>query len=171
MMHAKTMEGLVGARTNMDLLNTPFRVFKDARRRGDLATMERAMEYVNDFSGKASEYEAKAQEGMEEDAKEAKEQARSAREEAIQKRREERQELEKRIEESRSQKADTVEISEDGRTELDGNTNLEQADSDGDVSLEMTENPLKMEPIIYTKAGVGQSHAGIGAGTTISVSV
>lgn len=91
----------------MDLLNTPFRVYKDARRRGDLATMERAMGYVKDFSGKA---------------------------------------------------------------ELDENINLEQADSSGDVSLEITVAP-KMEPIIYTKTGIGQSHAGTGAGTSISVSV
>lgn len=171
MMHAKTMEGLAGAKTNMDLLNTPFRVYKDARRRGDLATMERAMGYVKDFSGKAEEYKGKAQEGMEEDAKAAREEARLSREEAIQKRQEERQEFEKRTEESRSQKADTVEISEDGKAELDGNINLEQADSSEDVSLEITVDAPRMEPIIYTKTGIGQSHAGTGAGTSISVSV
>ena len=41
-MHAKTMEGLVGARTNMELLNTPFRVSKEARLKGDTAKMEQA---------------------------------------------------------------------------------------------------------------------------------
>ena len=41
-MHAKTMEGLVGARTNMELLNTPFRVYKEARLKGDTAKMEQA---------------------------------------------------------------------------------------------------------------------------------
>lgn len=102
------MEGLAGAKTNMDLLNTPFRVYKDARRRGDLATMERAMGYVKDFSG---------------------------------------------------------------TEELDENINLEQADSSGDVSLEITVDAPKMEPIIYTKTGIGQSHAGAGSGTSISVSV
>lgn len=45
-MKAKTMEGLVGAKTNMDLLNTPMRVYKEARRRGDMATMDRAMDYA-----------------------------------------------------------------------------------------------------------------------------
>ena len=39
-MHVKTMEGLAGADTNMKLLQTPFRVYKDARRRGDTAVME-----------------------------------------------------------------------------------------------------------------------------------
>ena len=40
-MHTKTMEGLAGTGTNMKLLNTPFRVFKDAERRGDTAVMVR----------------------------------------------------------------------------------------------------------------------------------
>ena len=34
-MNTKTMEGLVGARTNMNLVNTPMRVFKEARRKGN----------------------------------------------------------------------------------------------------------------------------------------
>ena len=51
--HTKTMEGLAGASTNMKLLNTPFRVYKDAERRGDTAVMERAMGYVGDFAEKA----------------------------------------------------------------------------------------------------------------------
>ena len=46
-MHTKTMEGLVGARTNMNLLNTPMRVFKDARRRGDTATMDMSAIFPN----------------------------------------------------------------------------------------------------------------------------
>ena len=70
-MHTKTMEGLIGARTNMNLMNTPMRVFKEARRKGDTETMERAMGYVGDFSDKAEEYKAEADKGMEEDAKEA----------------------------------------------------------------------------------------------------
>ena len=41
-MNAKTMEGLAGAGTNMNLLNTPMRVYKEAERRGDLSMMERA---------------------------------------------------------------------------------------------------------------------------------
>ena len=70
-MNTKTMEGLVGAKTNMEMANTPFRVLKEARRRGDTATMERAMGYMNDLSEKAESYQVKADEGMKEDAKEA----------------------------------------------------------------------------------------------------
>ena len=104
-MHTKTMEGLIGARTNMNLMNTPMRVFKEARRKGDTETMERAMGYVGDFSDKAEEYKAEADKGMEEDAKEAREKAELQREEAVQKRREEREKLEAKIEENRN--ADT----------------------------------------------------------------
>ena len=93
-MHVKTMEGLVGAGTNMNLLNTPLRVFKEARRRGDTATMERAMGYVSEFDGKVEEYKAETDEGMKEDAKDAKEKAELEREKAIQKREEEGEELE-----------------------------------------------------------------------------
>ena len=76
-MHTKTMEGLVGASTNMKLLNTPFHVYKDAERRGDTAVMERAMGYVGDFAEKADDYQKKAEKGMKEDAKEAREKAKT----------------------------------------------------------------------------------------------
>ncbi len=68
-MNTKTMEGLIGARTNMDLVNTPMRVFKEARRKGDLGTMERAMGYVNEFEDNADDYKTVADEGMKEEAK------------------------------------------------------------------------------------------------------
>ena len=106
-MHTKTMEGLAGASTNMKLLNTPFRVYKDAERRGDTAVMERAMRYVGDFAEEAEDYQKKAEKGMEEDAKEAREKAKTEQENAIRKRKEEREELEKRIEESRNEDTDT----------------------------------------------------------------
>ena len=63
-MNTKTMEGLIGARVNMELLNTPMRVYKEARLKGDTATMERSMGYVNEFSDKAGEYKTEADKGM-----------------------------------------------------------------------------------------------------------
>ena len=48
-MHAKTMEGLIGTRTNIELLNTPLRVYKEARLKGDTDKMEQAMGYMKDF--------------------------------------------------------------------------------------------------------------------------
>lgn len=104
-MHTQTMEGLIGARTNMSLMNVPMRVYKEARQRGDTSTMERAMGYAVDCGEKAKEYKKKADEGMKEDAKEAREKEKQAREKAIQERRKERRELKERIEESKSEKS------------------------------------------------------------------
>lgn len=116
-MNTKTMEGLIGAGKNIDLVNTPMRVFKEARRKGDTATMERAMGYANDFTDKAREYKTQADEGTREEAREEREKARLEQLEAIEKRREERKEQEEKIEESTNPAdniIDTVEISEAG---------------------------------------------------------
>ncbi len=155
-MNTKTMEGLVGARTNMNLLNTPMRVFKEARRKGDTATMERAMGYVGEFSDKAEEYKAEADKGMEEDAREAREKAKLQREEAIRKRREERKKLEEKIEENRDADTNTdtketkaclLEISEEGKVLLKDNM-----DSGSTGSDEIKVDAVK-EPVTYTKTG------------------
>lgn len=156
-MNTKTMEGLVGAKTNMDLLNTPFRVYKEARRRGDTATMERAMGYVTEFSDKADEYKEVADRGMKEDAEETREKAKSEREKAIQKRREEREKLEERIEESRNEnrETDAVEVSEEGKVLLKENGVTDSNDSDN-INLDNTvsqNTKTGKEPVIYTKAG------------------
>lgn len=99
-MHVKTLEGLAGASTNVKLLNTPFKVYKEARRRGDTAVMERAMGYVGDFSGKAEEYKTKAREGMKEEAQRAREKEKEECEKALQKRKEEQEKSEKATQES-----------------------------------------------------------------------
>ena len=100
-MHTKTMEGLIGARTNMNMTNVPMRVFKEARRRGDTGTMERAMGYVNDFETRAYQYKDTAEEGMKEEAEEAREKKKQELEERIEKSREERKELEAQREQER----------------------------------------------------------------------
>ncbi len=167
-MHTKTMEGLAGASMNMKLLNTPFRVYKDAERRGDLTVMERAMGYVGEFADKAEEYQKKAEKGMEEDAKEAGEKAKTEQEDAIQKRKEQREEMEKRIAESRNGDTDTVSISEGRKAALDGKANSVQTGADNGISTGETTDAIKMEPVIYTKTGeVSKSESG----TNISVSV
>ena len=140
-MHTKTMEGLIGARTNMNLMNTPMRVYKEARRKGDSETMERAMGYVGECSDRAEKYKAEADEGMKKDAEEARKIAKEQREEAIQKRRDEREKLEKKIEENRNGDANTdtketkaclketraclLEISEEGKALLKDSTGLD----------------------------------------------
>lgn len=149
-MNTKTMEGLVGARANMNLLNTPMRVYKEARQKGDTATMERAMGYVNDFSDMAEKYKTEADKGMEEEAREAREKAKVQREDAIRKRKEEREKLEERIQENRNadSNADTVEISEEGKVLLKNNTGLESTTRTEEVKADTVK-----EPVTYTKTG------------------
>ncbi len=163
-MHTKTMEGLTGASMNMKLLNTPFRVYKEAERRGDTAVMERAMGYAGEFADKAEDYQKIAEKGMKEDAREAREKAKTEQENAIQKRREEREELEKRIAESRN--GDTVSVS--GKAALDEKTDPNQTGTDNGISAEETAEAIKIEPVIYTKTG---ETAQTEAGTNLSVSV
>lgn len=101
-MHTKTMEGLVGARTNMNMLKTPMRVYKEAERRGDTGAMERAMHYAKDFADKSVEYRKKVDEGIKEEIKEARETR-------------ERKKTENSLEAGRDNPKDTVEISEEGK--------------------------------------------------------
>ena len=143
-MNAKTMEGLIGAGKNIDLVNTPMRVFKEARRKEDTATMERAMGYANEFTVKAETYKAQADEGTREDARDAREDAKQELEKKIEKRREEREELAESIEANRAEHtagnetdsknaipaediAATVEISEAGRALLEEKKVLEES--------------------------------------------
>lgn len=148
-MNTKTMEGLVGARTNMNLVDTPMRIYREARRKGDTAAMERAMGYANEFSDKAKDYKAEADKGMEEDAEEAREKAKLEREEAIEKRREEREELEEKIAEDRNadSKACLLKISEEGKILL-----KDSIGSDSTGSDEIKADAVK-EPVTYTKTG------------------
>lgn len=165
-MHVKTMEGLVGARTNMNLMNTPMRVYKEARRKGDSETMERAMGYANECSDRAEEYKAEADEGMKKDAEEARKIAKEQREEAIQKRRDEREKLEAKIEENRNvdTNTDTVEISEEGKVLLKDNLGADAVETETDA----VKSDTVKEPVTYTKAG---DVVPMEQGTSISVSV
>lgn len=165
-MHAKTMEGLVGANMNMKMMNTPFRVYQEAERRGDTATMERAMGYVGETADKAENYQKKVEKGMKEEAKEAREKAKSEQEDAIRKRKEERGEQEKRIEESRNGNTDTVSISESGKAVSGETSDLAQTGT-GSRPVEETADAVKTEPVIYTKAGEAVMPE---SGTNISVS-
>lgn len=156
-MNTKTMEGLVGAGTNMNLLETPFRVYKEAERRGDTGVMERAMGYMNKCSDKAEEYSKKADKGMKEDAEAARKTAEEAQEKAIRKRREEREKLEEFMKEGREAgRADTVQLSREGKALSDGNTADNTVSDNSEVigtdSGKETANTGR-EAVIYTKTG------------------
>ncbi|MCI8994020.1 MAG: hypothetical protein HFG80_15190 [Eubacterium sp.] len=165
-MNTKTMEGLVGARTNMDLLNTPMRVYKEARNRGDMATMKRSMEYVVKFADKADEYKAEADKGMEEEAEEARKRVKAQREEIIEKRKEESEKQKERIEESRKQEEPAV---GNGNMQPDtaGNGNV-QPDTAGNgnvqpdiVEISETGKDLFESYTAPVSAGIGERKTGV----------
>lgn len=180
-MHTKTMEGLIGARTNMELLNTPFRVYKEARRKGDTAMMERAMGYMEDVHEDAYEYKEEADEGMKKDVEETRKIAEEQREEMIKNRREEREEQQKKLEEAREEKqdhksTDTVEISEDGKVLLKENIAAREDAADGTEAAGAapdTGTPAQpkadMEPVFYSSAGTVKPKEDVG--TKVSASV
>ena len=151
-MNTKTMEGLVGARRNIDLVNTPMRVYHQAQRQGNMGAMERAMGYVHEFADKAEDYKTKAYEGMKEEAKEARENAKSEQENAIRKRKEERGEQEKRIAESGNGNMDTVSISESGKAVSGERSDSVQVGTDSSTPVEGAD-AIMTESVIYTKTG------------------
>lgn len=148
-MNTKTMEGLVGASSNMELFHTPMRVYKEARSRGDTATMERAMGYAGQFAERAEEYKAKASEGLEEETRAAREKEKLEREEAARKRREEGEKLDGMSDGSKSLESDIVEISEEGKALLKEKMSLESGISDEAGSTEpgdMSSGPVGDSP-------------------------
>ena len=80
-MKAGTMEGLIGAGVNMKLMDTPMRVYKEARRKGDLGAMERAMGYASEFQDTAYEYKEKAEKELRKEMQENREEQQRERDE------------------------------------------------------------------------------------------
>lgn len=163
-MLAKTMEGLTGARTNLNLRNVPMKVYKEARRKGDLGTMERAMDYAGDFTEKAEEYRKKADEGMQEEAEEAKKQEQRQREKLIEKRKAEREQIQEKIESEREEKSankkeHTIESTTTGdSTEYtEGRADTVQLSTEGKEMLKESaikrNTNFEQEPVLYTKSG------------------
>ena len=189
-MHAKTMEGLIGARTNMDMTNVTMRVFKEARRKGDTATMERAMGYVRDFEDHAYQYKDKADEGMKEEAEEAREEEKLAREEAIEKRREERKKAEEQKEAERLDAQKETKNTENSSNlptpeHLSDDTNaVPQKPKADSVEISPEGSSLASQsagaiaanlpdaPVFYSSSGAAdRSSATQGGGTKVNVSV
>lgn len=150
-MNAKTMEGLIGAGTNMNLVNTPMKVYREARRKDNFAVMERAMGYAGEFAGKADDYKTKAEEGMKEEAEENREREKAEREkkmeECREERREEREKLEEKVRESREGEADTVEVSEEARMLF------EESMTAGDTEFSIEKQKTSPKPVTYTSSG------------------
>lgn len=88
-MKAGTMEGLIGASMHANLAETPVRIYKDAERKGDTATMERAMGYAEQLTRKAHACQDQAEDELRKEMKENREEQKIQQKEQIEKHREE----------------------------------------------------------------------------------
>lgn len=154
-MRAKTMEGLIGARTNMELMNTPFRVFKEARRKGDVAKMKQAMGYMNECQEDANEYKAIADDGMKEDAEDTRKIAEKQREEMIKNRREEREEGKVLLKENITTESSVADGTETDGTNPDDGTNRKPK--------------VDFEPVFYSSAGTVEQLEDTGVKVSASI--
>lgn len=115
-MNTKTMEGLAGAASSIQLTAVPMNAFRAAERRGDTGGMEKAMGYASGLMEQAGRYQEKAREGMKLEAEEAKKEEKIAQEKLQEKRRAEEDEREKQL---KRPSVDSVEISREGREFLE----------------------------------------------------
>lgn len=139
----------------MELMNTPFRVFKEARRKGDVAKMKQAMGYMNECQEDANEYKAIADDGMKEDAEDTRKIAEKQREEMIKNRREEREEgkvLFKENTTTESRVADGTET--DGTNPDDGTSRKPKVD---------------FKPVFYSSAGTVEQSEDTGVKVSASI--
>lgn len=151
-MKAGSMEGLIGASLNMEITNVPMKVYREAERKGDLDTMERAMGYVGDFSQKAKECSEKAQTEIVKELKEEKEEIEKVTKERL----EDQKEKEKSQEKVENSTGVKVEISEEGKALANENTSMESpAVADGNVAKNYNEQGMAIavseEPEISVK--------------------
>lgn len=151
-MIAKTTGGLIGANVAMNEIRTPMKVFKEARARGDTATMERAMGYVNSLNEDAWKYKKSADDGLKEEAVEAKEKERLEREELAARIKENREESEKRLEDA-SENTVVTDTEGASETKADCENASEKSGSDIELSTEHTEIDSVDAPVTYTKTG------------------
>jgi len=148
-MIAKTTGNLIAANVAIDEIRTPMKVYKEARARGDTATMKRAMGYVDSLNEDAWKYKAKADESLKEEAVEAKEKERLEREELANRIKETREETEKRLEEpcenpavANTEKTSDSEVKDEADTES----------SSEHIDAENTSDKSNA-PVTYTKTG------------------
>ena len=143
-MKAGSMEGLIGASNNIKLADVPMRVYREAERRGDTSTMERAMGYASDFTQKAYEYKEKAQDELIKELKEERSEQQVKQDEAVEKSKQEvKADIEQISVEAGLDHMDDVIISEEGIK------CLEQQSENGKSTYILTDSTVK----IYTSEG------------------
>lgn len=147
-MNVKTMEGLAGASTSIQLTAAPMSAAKEAERKGDTDKMQRALGYASMLTEQAGAYSEKTSQGMKLDAEEAKKQEELRQEKLEETKKAEAQAQKKPTEaesgaeeQAKTPEYDSAEISEEGRY---------QAELSGQISS----NPAAMpENITYNQSG------------------
>ena len=170
-MNIKTMEGLAGANTSIQLISTPMSVAKEAERKGDTEKLKRALSYASEMADQAEQYSEKTDEGMKLEAKEAKEQEELRQEELIKARKAEREEQEKRLKGegagSEASSFDSVEISPEGKSQVGA---AEETAPDGFDTAGAAAIADGTGDMVYDKSGESAQSAAA-EGTYVDVSV
>lgn len=188
-MKAGTMEGLIGADVNMKLMDTPMRVYKEARRKGDLGAMERAMGYATEFQDTAYEYKEKAEKELRKEMQENREEQQREREEALEERREAAKETQKETAEKLAEKsakdreetnvttehtkvpsADSLVISEEGHKLLQENRPAPDMETSAIEAPDIpTNTDTKSDVKFYSSAGTAVETPPVGMNVSVNV--
>lgn len=150
-MKAGSMEGLIGASQNIKMLNVPMKVYREAEKKGELGTMERAMGYASDFSQKVEEYSEKAQKELIKEQKEERKEFEKLNKEKLEQNKAEEKAKEK-TENSTGVKAD---ISEEGKELAKENIQVETATLDNlDVPISYNEHGVSIPEVAASEISV-----------------
>lgn len=147
-MIAKTADGLIGANVAMNEIRTPMRVFKEARAKGDQATMDRAMGYAEKLNTAAMENKEQTDAALKQEAKENQAKAEQQREELAQRIRESRKEAEERLKNA----DDTSELTVEGASEGKG-SEAGKISENTEEMLPLHSETVESVPVTYTKSG------------------
>lgn len=148
-MNSGSMEGLIGANTNINIAKVPLRVYEEAERKGDQDTMERSMGYFTEFSQKAVQYKERA----------AEETLKEQREERAEREREAEEALERKIEENRAADKAQAETKTEAQAPADAVEGIAEA---APAESEKVTPPVSTETIpenalrLYTGSGAVQ---------------
>lgn len=148
-MIAKTAEGLIGANNAMNVIQTPMKVFKEARARGDTETMKRAMGYVEKSNEEAWRNKFSADEGLKQEAEENKLKNEEQRKELRQRIKENGKELEERVED-RGREIEAAAAVPDSETSENGEEKVNTAPKADSKEIKADNEPA---PVTYTKTG------------------
>jgi hypothetical protein len=143
-MNAKTFGGLVGSHHSVNMMYTPMKAYREARSKGDTATMDRAAGYAGDYAQSANENADQAAQGVKEEAAQAREKL--EREQSIENSKVYQENQESSIEDAMAAPNDTITFSEEGKAILESLAK-QYNDSREHWGISF------QTPVIYTRSG------------------